>query len=196
MGTLADIGGIGWYSYVVDLSLSFTIGASLIAIFTWVARFMYTMSSEGVAPRSWARIHPRYQTPTTALTHAGIVWLVAIVGMTIVSDTPLDTFGDFIGDMSGYPLLLVYMLVAAAALRYQWRRRRASTWTVVGALGIAGMAYVLYENFDPLPKWPSNLAAGLFVGVTVAICVIYAVLRRRRSPVLARIGSSVESDAA
>jgi len=192
MGTLADVGGISWYSYVVDLSLSFTIGASLIAIFSWVARFMYTMSSEGVAPRGWSRIHPRFQTPTTALTQAGIVWLVGIVAMTVASDTPLDTFGDFLGDMAGYPLLLVYGLVAAAALRYQWRRAPASVWTLVGALGLGGMAFVLYENLDPFPGWPSNLAFGLFVGLTAVVGSAYVVLRRRRSPVLAQIGSSVE----
>lgn len=192
MGTLADIGGIGWYSHVVDISLSFTIGASLIAIFSWVARFMYTMSSEGVAPRSWSRIHPRYQTPTAALNLAGVVWLVGIVAMTIVSDTPLDTFGDFLGDLSGYPLLLVYALVAAGAVRYQWRRDAASVWTVVGALGVGGMVFVLYRNLDPFPGWPSNLAFALFVAVTVAVCVAYVLMRRRAAPVLAQIGTSVE----
>jgi amino acid transporter len=193
MGTLADVANIGWYSYVVDLALSFTIGASLIAIFSWVARFMYTMSSEGVAPKAWQRIHPKYQTPTTALTHAGVVWLVLVVGMTCISDNPLATFGDFIGDLSGYPLLLVYALVAAAAVRYQWQRgRRWSAWTLVGVAGVAGMAFTLYENFVPFPGWPTNLVIGLFLGATAGICVAYAVIRRRHSPVLAQIGTSVD----
>jgi amino acid transporter len=193
MGTLADVANIGWYSYVVDLSLSFTIGASLIAIFSWVARFMYTMSSEGVAPKAWRRVHPKYQTPTTALTHAGIVWLVLIIGMTIISDNPLATFGDFIGDLSGYPLLLVYALVAAGAFVYQWRRgRRVSLGTIAGVLGVGGMAFVLYENFVPFPGWPTNLVIGLFLGTTVGTTIAYVVLRRRRSSVLAAIGSSVD----
>jgi amino acid transporter len=193
MGTLADVAGISWYSYVVDLALSFTIGASLIAIFSWVARFMYTMSTEGVAPKAWQRIHRKYQTPTTALTHAGIVWLVLVVGMTCISDNPLATFGDFIGDLSGYPLLLVYALVAAAAVRYQWQRgARWSIWTLVGVLGVAGMAFTLYENFVPFPGWPTDLVIALFLGTTVAICAIYEMLRRRHSPVLAQIGTSVD----
>ena len=194
MGTLADLGGIEWYSYVVDLSLSFTIGASLIAIFSWVARFMYTMSTEGVAPRAWSRIHPKYQTPTTALTQAGIVWLIGIVAMTCVSDTPLATFGDFLGDLSGFPLLLVYALVAAGAVRYQWRRHAASIWTLVGVLGVGGMAFVLYKNLDPFPGWPSDLAFGLFVGVTVVVCVVFVVARRRDPSAFARLGTTVEEE--
>ncbi len=195
MGTLADVAGIGWYSYVVDLSLSFTIGASLIAIFSWVARFMYTMSSEGVAPAAWRRIHPRYQTPTIALTHAGLFWLVLVVGMTIISDNPLATFGDFLGDLSGYPLLLVYGLVAAGAAVHQWRLgKRASLGVVAGVLGVAGMVFVLYENFVPFPGWPTNLVIALFLGVTAGTVITYAVLRRRRPDALAGIGSSVDED--
>jgi amino acid transporter len=193
MGTLADVADIGWYSYVVDLSLSFTIGASLIAIFSWVARFMYTMSSEGVAPKAWARVHPRYQTPTVALNHAGIVWLVAVIGMTIISDNPLATFGDFIGDLSGYPLLLVYALVAAGAIAYQWRQgKRMSVGVVAGVLGVGGMAFVIYENFVPFPGWPTNLVIGLFVAVTVGTTIAYLVLRARRPGALAGIGSTVD----
>jgi len=193
MGTLADVAGIGWYSYVVDLALSFTIGASLIAIFSWVARFMYTMSREGVAPKAWGRVHPKYQTPTTALTHAGILWLILIVGMTIISDNPLATFGEFLGDLSGYPLLLVYALVAAGAVRYQWRRgRRVSIGTIAGVLGVGGMAFVLYENFVPFPGWPTNLVIGLFVALTLGTSIAYLALRRHRPSVLAGIGSSVD----
>jgi amino acid transporter len=193
MGTLADVANIGWYQYVVDLSLSFTIGASLIAIFSWVARFMYTMSTEGVAPKAWSRVHPEYQTPTTALTQAGIVWLVLIVAMTCISDNPLATFGDFIGDLSGYPLLLVYALVAAGAVVYQWRRGlRASLGTLAGVLGVGGMAWVLYKNFVPFPGWPTNLVIGLFLGLTVGTVIAYIILRRRRPAVLGGIGTTVD----
>ena len=60
------------------------------------------------------------------------MWLVLVVGMTCISDNPLATFGDFIGDLSGYPLLLVYALVAAALfyvvglalLVWRWRRKK------------------------------------------------------------------------
>jgi amino acid transporter len=195
MGTLAQVAGIGWYSHVVDISLAFTIGASLIAVFSWVARMMYTTSAEGVAPKSWSRIHPKYQTPSTALTQAGVVWLVAIVAMCFISDNPLDTFGDFIGDLSGYPLLLVYGLVCAGAIWYDWKQRgRATTWTFVGVMGVGGMAYVLYKNVVPFPGWPSNLVVGLFAAATVATCIAYGVLRERRSSVLAEVGSSVVED--
>lgn len=192
MGTLADVAGIGWYSYIVDLSLSFTIGASLIAIFSWVARFMYTMSSEGVAPKAWRRIHPTYQTPTTALTTAGIIWLALVVGMTSISDNPLATFGEFLGDLSGYPLLLVYGLVAAGAVVHQWRQGRRGPGIAVGILGIGGMGFVLYKNFVPFPGWPTNLVIGLFLGLTVATSVAFLVLRRRRPETLAGIGTSVD----
>ena len=66
MGTLADVANIGWYSYVVDLSLSFTIGASLIAIFSWVARLHVHDEHGRCRAQGMAASHPKYQTPTTA----------------------------------------------------------------------------------------------------------------------------------
>lgn len=195
MGTLADIAGMDWYQPVVDLSLSFTIGASLIAVFSWVARFMYTMSTEGVAPKSWGRIHPKYKTPSAALAQAGVLWLALIVGMSIVSDNPLATFGEYIGDMSGYPLLLVYGLVCAGTIRYQWKQgRRFSVWVWLALAGILGMAYVLYDNLFPIPGFPLSLIVYLFVGLTAAICVAYLVLRSNRPAVVANIGGTVEDE--
>lgn len=192
MGTLADVAGISWYSYVVDLSLAFTIGASLIAVFSWVARMMYTMSIEGVAPKSWGRVHPRYRTPSAALAQAGVLWLTLIIVMSCISDTPLTTFGDAIGALSGYPLLLVYGLVCVAAIRYQWRQgKHTSVWIVVAAIGVASMAYVLYDNLTPWPTWPTNAVVIAFGVVTVGICILYVMLRERRPETLYNIGTSV-----
>jgi amino acid transporter len=197
MGTLAEIAGIGWYRYVVDLSLSFTIVASLIAGMTWVARMMFTMSREGIAPASWQRVHPRFQTPSLALGIVTTILLGSVAVMASISATPLATFGGLVGDLSGYPLLLVYGLICLAAASYLWHRGRAfSVGSVVALVGLAGMAYVLYRSLVPFPTYPDNTVAGAFLGATATAATAYWILRRRGSTALARIGSTVDSDTA
>jgi amino acid transporter len=197
MGTLAQIAGIGSYRYVVDISLAFTIGASLIAAFSWVARMMLTMSREGIAPASWKRIHHRYHTPSRALGIAGAVWLVLVVLMATTSSTPLATFGELAGDLSGYPLLLVYGLICIAAIVYQWRHgHRYSAFVVIAVLGAGSMAYVMYRSLVPWPPLPDSIVVGAFLAVTAAIIATYLVLRPRSPSWIPRIGSSVDDDTA
>jgi len=197
MSTLAQVAGIGWYAYVVDLALAFTIGAALIAGFSWVARMMLTMSREGIAPASWRRVHPRYKTPSLALAVAGVVWLVLVVLQGATSDTPLTTYGAIAGDLSGYPLLLVYALICAAAVVYQWRQgKRASAFVAIGILGVGAMGYTMYRNLVPWPPLPDSIVVVLFFVVVIAIVVGYLALRERHSVALGRIGTSVDDDTA
>jgi amino acid transporter len=197
MGTLAQVAGISWYRYVIDLSLAFTIAASLVAGVTWVARMMFTMSREGVAPSAWQRVHPRYRTPSLALGLASGVWLVAVIVMAAISATPLASYGEVVGDLSGYPLLLVYGLISLAATAYLWRSGRRWTLGVpVGLLGAAAMAYVLYRNVVPFPSYPDSVVLGAFLLVIAATVLAYALLRRRHAEALRAIGTTVDSDTA
>jgi amino acid transporter len=197
MGSLAQIAGIGSYRYVVDISLAFTIGASLIAAFSWVARMMLTMSREGTAPRSWKRIHPRFRTPSVSLGIVGGVWLVLVVLMALTSSTPLSTYGELAGDLSGYPLLLVYGLICVAAIVYRWRQgHRFSAAILIGLLGAVSMGYVMYRSVIPWPSLPDSIVVGAFFGVTAAILVAYRMARRRHPAWLSRIGTSVDDDTA
>jgi amino acid transporter len=197
MSTLAQVAGIGPYRYVVDIALAFTIGAALIAAFSWVARMMLTMSREGIAPASWQRVHPRYRTPSHALAIAGVVWLVLVVLMGATSSTPLTTYGAVAGDLSGFPLLLVYGLISAAAVVYLWRQgKRGSAFVVIGVLGVAGMAYTMYRNLVPWPPLPESIVVVVFLAVTVAIVGGYLMARGRHSGTLGRIGTSVDDDTA
>ncbi len=197
MSTLAQVAGIGSYRYVVDIALAFTIGAALIAAFSWVARMMMTMSREGIAPASWRRVHPRYRTPSHALAIAGVVWLVLVVLMGATSSTPLTTYGAVAGDLSGFPLLLVYGLISVAAVVYLWRHgRRRSAFIAIGIVGAGAMAYTFYENLTPWPPLPESIVIVAFLVVTAGIVASYLLLRERHSVALGRIGSSVDDDTA
>jgi amino acid transporter len=197
LGTLAQVAGIGWYGYVIDLSLSITIGASIIAVFSWVARMMFTMSRESVGPPSWRAVHPRYKTPAKALTFAGAVWFVVVLAMGLGSSTPLATYGATIGDLSGYPLLLVYGLICIAACVYQWREgKRRSLFILIGLAGAGSMAYVMRRSLFPWPPLPESIAAAAFLAGTASIVIVYFVLRRRHRRVFAALGNSADEDTA
>ena len=194
MATLAQISGIGWYGYVIDLALAFTLGASLIAGFSWVARMMLTMSRERVAPSRWRTVHPRYRTPSFSLNLVGSIWLVLVVLMAATSSTPLATFGDYAGDLSGYSYLLVYAVISLAAAAYV---RRTTGWrslfVSIGFAGAAAMGYVFYRSIVPWPPFPDSITLIAFFAATGVILAGY-LLARARGISLDRIGSSVDED--
>lgn len=197
VSTLAGNVGLDWYEAVIDLAISFTIGAAVIAGFSWVARMMMTMSRERVAPRNWSRVSPRYHTPSWAIAVVFVVWAALTIVMSLISDNPLDTFGEYIGMLSGLPALLVYALVSFAAVVFQWKEgRKFTALTISGVLGALAMLYTLYANLDPWPPYPVSLVVIAFLAVTVLIILGYLWLRVKRPQILAGIGESVRADTA
>lgn len=197
ISTLAANVGMEWYEIVIDLAISFTIAAAVIAGFAWVARMMMTMSRERVAPRSWGKVDPVRRTPTWSIAIVFMVWAALTVVMSLISDNPLDTFGEYIGMLSGLPALLVYALVSLAAVVFQWREgRRFTAVMICGVLGAVAMLYTLYSNLNPWPPMPLALIVIAFITATALIIIGYLWLRKARPEIVAGIGASVQADTA
>jgi hypothetical protein len=58
------------------------------------------------------------------------------------------------------------------------------------------MVYVMYRSLVPWPPLPDSIVVGAFLAITVAIVVVYLILRPRHPSWLRRIGSSVDDDTA
>lgn len=195
MSDLAENLGMKWYAEIIDLVISFTVAAAVMAAFAWLSRMMLTMGREGVAPRSWATVDPHHRTPKRSLAIVFVVWAILTVVFGLISDNPIDTFGDFLASLAGLPGLLVYALVAAAAVVYHWREgRKIGVVTVTGILGALAMLYTLYTNIIPWPAFPSNLVVILFAVSVVLIIVLFLWLRKNRPHLISGIGASVRID--
>lgn len=197
MSNLATNLGLEWYAMLIDLVISFTVAAAVMAAFAWLARMMLTMGREGVAPRSWASVDPVHRTPKRSLAIVFVVWGILVVIFGLISDNPIDTFGDFLASLAGLPGLLVYALVAAAAVVYHWKEgRKIGAISIVGTLGALAMLYTLYTNIVPWPAFPGSLVVILFVVSVVVVIGLYFWLKKNRPQLISGIGSSVRADTA
>jgi amino acid transporter len=190
---LAAIAGIPWFSYVIDFSISITLLSSIIAILNAISRLMLTAAHEGMAPRSWARLHPRYRTPSYALNVLVIIGVVVLVAVVVSDIGAFQIFGYF-GELDGLAYLTVYFLICVGSLVFLHRRRELRAVHVGAAVVAAGgLAYVFYGNVVPWPDWPDNLLLSLAIAVIVGSMLAYAALRLLRPRSLDQVGSTLDA---
>jgi basic amino acid/polyamine antiporter, APA family len=146
MGTLLVLGGIAG---ILTSWNGFLIGAS---------RLMYAMGQTGMLPRWFARIHPRYRTPSNALLFIGALSVAA----PLFGETMLGTLVT----AGGLSLVIAYFMVATSFVLLRLREPgmerpfRLSGGMVVGPLAALlslGLA-VLY-----LPGMPAALGTAEWV---------------------------------
>jgi amino acid transporter len=190
---LAAIAGIPWFSYVIDLSISITLLSSIIAILNAISRLMLTAAHEGMAPRRWARLHPRYRTPSYALNLLASLGVVVLVAVVVSDIGAFEIFGYF-GDLDGLAYLTVYFLICVGTILFLRRRGELRPWHVgVALFSAGGLGYVFYGNVVPWPDWPDDLLLSVAIAVIVGSMLAYAALRALRPASLARVGSTLDA---
>ena len=189
---LATIANVGWLRDVIDLTVSLTLFGSIIAVFNSVARLMFTMAREGLAPAPLLRVHRRWGTPWVACVALAVIWFITVAVVVASNAAPFTIIGDF-GDVSGYGFMIIYILLAAGTLVYLARVKQLRAIDVVaGVVSMAIMAYVFYENaFLPSPDgWIFYAVLSTFA----FLVVLYFAIRAIRPRFFDRVGSSVDSD--
>jgi amino acid transporter len=187
---LAKIAHIGWFSYIIDFSISITLYSSMIAVFNSISRLMFTGAREGLGPRYWSRLHPQRQTPSAAINTIGGVFTVAIVGIIVSQAPPFEMFDDF-GDLSGVGYIALYAVICVGSVAFFARRRNAGVLHIALAGGsVVALGYVFYSNVVPWPPFPDDLSLGIAIAVIVGSALWWVVLRARSPRRLAGIGST------
>ena len=86
----------------------------------WTARAALSMGAYGAIPRAFARIHPKYLSPSVSTIWMGIVSIVFYVGLTLVGQ---DVLGDTIAAV-GLMIAFYYGLTGFACV---WFYRKTCT---------------------------------------------------------------------
>ncbi len=138
LGTLVDAYGIGVLRMPITVGALFSAFSVCLACITTAGRVAYAMAAAGLLPRAFARIEPRHETPNVAVTVVTAITLAVAVGALAFRVTPIDVF-DNCGTLSTFGFILIYMLIAVAALAYT---KRLGEMRVVDVT-ISGIALVL-----------------------------------------------------
>jgi amino acid transporter len=130
------------------------------------ARTLLSMARAGAVPPAFARVHPRFRTPSFATVVFAAVGLAYYVIMTIVSNSVLtDSLSALALLVAGY-----YGLTGLASAVY-FRRRWRDGWRarleliVLPLLGAACLGYVLVKNAVDLADPAASVSGAEFLGL-------------------------------
>jgi len=182
----------GWYANLVDLAAVSAIIAVLLAIHTANFRVLYALGRDGVLPKPLGRTHRKYQTPHVAIIVYSIFTLV--IGLAAGAGWgPLAAFGD-LGYLSSLAILPVYIGANVALPFFIYHRYRNEFSVLVHVVfpAVSSVIFLIaiWLSIHPYPaSAPENIFPPLLAAFIVASIVVAAGLRRRGSPVLAKLGS-------
>jgi amino acid transporter len=179
-----------WYANLVDLAAVSALVAVLLAIHTANFRVLYSLGRDGLLPRVLGRTHPRHKTPHIAIITYSVATLV--IGLLAgVGWGPMSAFGN-LGYLSSLGILPIF-IATNVALPVFIRRRYPSEFSpvlhvVFPALSSVTFLAAIWLNIHPWPPAPLSYFPWVVLAVIAGAAVWGAVLHRRRSPVLDRLG--------
>ncbi|GAA3566035.1 APC family permease [Amycolatopsis ultiminotia] len=181
--------GVGWVTYLVDLSLGTAMIVFSSAVVNSGARSLFTLAREGALPRPLARVHPRFRTPYVAIAFVGLAgFVVGLIGT--VNSVGRFQWDVYVGIVSSYAYLFAYLLVAIATPLWLRRIKALSTGSLlVSVLAVAGIGYVIYQNLIPAPDGAYRYLPYVFAVLVLAGLARFLWLRVTRPAVAARVGS-------
>ncbi|SDW02492.1 amino acid/polyamine/organocation transporter, APC superfamily [Marininema mesophilum] len=102
-----QVAGQDWMAGVVDLGAILGMTTVMLVMLYGQTRIFFSMSRDGLLPRRFSKVHPKFQTPF------GATWFLGIVAGLIGGFVPLDRLAELvnIGTLAAFTLVSVGVLV-------------------------------------------------------------------------------------
>jgi amino acid transporter len=163
IGTLAQLYGVGYLRLPVTIGALCSAFSVCLACITTAGRVAYAMAATGFLPPAFARIEPRHATPNVAVTVVTAITLGVVLVALAFRVTPDDIFNNC-GTLSSFGFILIYALIAVAALIYC--RRLGAMKIVDVAISLAALAFLALAAiwlFDSVPAPPQRWFGYYFI---------------------------------
>ena len=98
--------GYGWLGKLVTVAILAGFSSVILVMLLGQSRVFYSMSRDGLLPKMFSEIHPKYKTPYKAS------WFILILVGLFAAFIP----GDIVGDMTSIGTLFAFMLVCVAVI--------------------------------------------------------------------------------
>ncbi len=168
----------GVLTVLIDLAGTFSFFGAALAIINGGARIIYTIGRDGLFPSWTTRLHPRRQTPIGAITALCLFGLVSGLALGFALD-PINAFG-LLAVLDALFVLLIYLLVNIACIRF-FRRQRRESFSVLRhgvcpalstlLIGAIFLALFISPGDAPLSYVPFILSAWIVLGVGVLLAM-------------------------
>ena len=98
--------GYGWLGKLVTVAILAGFSSVILVMLLGQSRVFYSMSKDGLLPKAFSALHPKYKTPYKAS------WFILILVGLFAAFVP----GDIVGEMTSIGTLFAFMLVCAAVI--------------------------------------------------------------------------------
>ena len=153
-----------WLKTLVEIGAIAGLSSVILVMLMGQPRIFYSMAQDGLMPRFFARVHPKFQTP-----HVGTV-IVGVVAATLAGLFPIGVLGDLVS----MGTLLAFATVSAGVLILRRTRPdlprpfRVPFATVICPLGVIACLYLFWQPFAE--HW---VLMGSWTALGVVIYAIY-----------------------
>ncbi len=151
---------LGWLRWVVEVGALIGLSSVILVMIIAQPRIFMIMSRDGMLPKVFSRIHPRYRTPhiNTVITGVGIAALAAVFPLDVLGDlVSMGTLIAFVAVCAGVLILRHTQPDLPRTFRVPW----APVTCVLGVLSCLGLLY--WEN------WYQWLMLGIWTVIGMAI---------------------------
>lgn len=183
---------------IMTVLLVTSVFASVLSAHNPIARYVFSLSRDGVLPRAFGTVHKKHLAPSIASAITSIAAIVIAIPF-IATGIEVVSFYSWMFGLGAFALLVLMALTCLAVITY-FRRAKSSekTWNtliapVLGFLGLLTMLVIVSGNF-PLLIGGSIVLGTFFQLLTFALGALGVVLalawKRTRPDVYRRIGGN------
>jgi amino acid transporter len=189
-----------WVTDVVTVLVVTSAFASLLSCQNVLARYLYSLGTDGALPRTLGRVHHHHHSPAVAAVVVTLMWTGFVALFAVLGSDPALLYARASGT-GGFALLLLLLLTSVAVVAYfrarpGSARAGVSTWhtavaPIAAAAGLSVVVYLAIAKFEILVGAEGMLATVLLLwtfGVFLLGAVLAALLRRSRPQIYRRIG--------
>ena len=172
IAVVADRAGLGWMSTLIKLGAIAGLSSVILVMLLGQSRVFYSMSHDGLVPKIFSEVHPRFHTP----------WKSNLLFFVLTGLFGGFIPGDIVGEMTSIGTLFAFMLVCAGVWIMRVRRPElvrgftVPALPVVAVLGIVVCGAMIYGL-----GWTNWLRLGVWLVIGLVFYFSYGIRHSRLS---------------
>src|SRR5690606_25741025 len=153
-------GALDWLGYFINLAAVAGLASVVLVMLMGQPRIFYTMSKDGLLPKAFSNVHPKFRTPCVA------TLLTGMVAMVIAGFFPIGLLGEVVS----IGTLFAFAIVSGGVLYLRYKepkRHRPFKTPLVPVVPILAILICLYLMFSlPLDTW-LRLIIWMAIGIVI-----------------------------